>query len=239
MSAITFNRRLRASWLLEGLRLAAQGVEEMQADATLRALVGSENPGHDTITKSVRYIRHLWFTGEDEEIATLRRTALELYRENPQAARASVLCWGMVLARYPFVRQVSEIVGRLLRLQGDVKQEQLKRKIKETFGERETSARSGRYVVSLLSDFQFIRLDRKSSRYEAGVRLLVEDPALAAWFLQAYLASLSRREMPKVELTSAPALFMMSPDALLNLALRTAHLRLGRESYSQELVTLA
>ena len=237
MSAITFNRRLRVSWLVEGLRLAAQGVEDTQAEATLQALVGAENPGHDTITKSVRYIRHLWFA-DDDEFATLRQSALTLYREIPQTARANVLCWGMVLARYPFVRQVSEIVGRLLRLQGDVKQEQLKRKIKENFGERETAVRSGRYVVSLLSDFGFIRLDRKSGRYEPGSRLKVDDPAVAAWFLQAFMASAARREMPKDEVTNAPSLFMMLPDTLLNLALRTPRFRLGRESLSHELVSL-
>ena len=237
MSSITFNRRLRASWLIEGLRLAAQGVEEAQAEATLRALVATENPGQDTITKSVRYIRHLWFV-DDEQVAALRKSAFELYRENPQTARANILCWGMVLAHYPFVRQVAEIVGRLLRLQGDVKQEQLKRKIKETFGEREAAVRSGRYAVSLLSDFGFIRLDRKSSCYEPGVRLPVDDPAVAAWFLQAYMASTARREIPKDELTSAPALFMMAADAILNLALRTPRIRLGRESMSHELVSL-
>lgn len=238
MSAITFNRRLRATWLIEGLRLAAQGVEDTQAEATLRALVGAENPGQDSITKSVRYIRHLWFV-DDEQVAALRNSAFELYRENPQTARASILCWGMVLAHYPFVRQVAEIVGRLIRLQGDVKQEQLKRKIKETFGERESAVRSGRYVVSLLSDFGFIRLDRKSGRYEAGTRLQIDDPALAAWFIQAYLASAGRREIPKEELNSAPGLFMMSPETVLSLALRTPRIRLGRESMSQELVSLA
>ena len=237
MSTITFNRRLRATWLIEGLRLAAQGVEKAQAEATLRALVGSENSGQDTITKSVRYIRHLWLSGNDE-VSPLRQSALALYREQPQTSRAQILCWGTVLARYPFVRQVSEIVGRLLRLQGDVKQEQLKRKIKETFGEKEAAVRSGRYAVSLLSDFGFIRLGRKSGRYESGVRLQVDDPALAAWFLQAFMASADRREMPKDELTSASSLFMMFPETLLSLALRTPRVGLGRESLSRELVSL-
>lgn len=233
---VTFNRRLRASWLAEGLRLATEGLPVEEAEERLKALVSAENSGKDTITKSVRYLRHLWFEPE-AAFLELHKEALALYRENPSSETARVLSWGMMLVRYPFVRQVSEAVGRLLRLQEEVQQGQLKRKMKEAFGERETVLRSCRYAVSLLLDYNFVLLKAGSSGYIKGDPLRFEAPKLASWFLQAFFASLENKTgLIRDELIAQPSLFMTNPDQVLKLALTTETFKISRESFSRELI---
>jgi len=55
---IAFNRRLRASWLKEGLRLLADGTSGSAWLERMEDLVRDSNSGTDSVKKSMRYLRH-------------------------------------------------------------------------------------------------------------------------------------------------------------------------------------
>jgi hypothetical protein len=110
----------------------------------------------------------------------------------------------MTLAAYPFFGAVAEIVGRLLRLQGQVVASQVQRRIKELFGQRETAARSARYVLRAFVDWGVIREEEHAGVYTQGKIFTVSDPLIFVWLVEAamrtnrngYIALKAIRESP-------------------------------------------
>jgi hypothetical protein len=236
--SVTFNRKLRYTWQEAALRHAAHGATSQEAVASLTEIVASENSGKDSIQKSVRYLRQLWIEPADD-IRVLRDEALAIYRSHPEPQTAKLLCWGLMIIRYPFVLRISEILGRLLALQGETKNEQLKRRIREELGERETVLRSARYAVFAIADFGFVHASEKSGHYRAGTRIDHFTPELAAWFIRAFFKSAGSESVSRRALLRHPAFFMVEPSALIESALTDGSLKVTRESLSEDMIALA
>ena len=121
---IGFNRKVRASWLTETLRLTAAGVAVNEIETSLKEQIALENQGKETVRKVFIYLNRVWIQPPDYCMA-LRDEALEMFRHRPDADSAFLLNWGMCLAAYPFIAHVAESTGRLLRLQGEAQAAQV------------------------------------------------------------------------------------------------------------------
>ena len=115
---IGFNRKVRAIWLNETLRLAAAGVPFEEIEAILRKQIAEDNQGKETIRTVFVYLNRVWLKPPNYCLA-LRDDALEMFRHRPDKESAFLLNWGMCEAAYPFIAHVAEATGRLLRLQGE------------------------------------------------------------------------------------------------------------------------
>lgn len=234
---IAFNRRLRASWLMEGLRLLSSGVENEAWVENMRSLISAEITGRDSIQKSLRYLRHTFV--EPGPLQPLRAEAVSLSESSRDPARERVLAWGLAVACYPFLNEIAATVGRMLRVQHVVKLEQLLRKLTESFGERETVRRSGRYSLSLIEELGFVSRTDKAGYYCLAPPLKVTDSRLAAWFMKAwFLATNSSGPIDRVALTSHPSLAFFDAASIVDNALSQGVVTTQRLSYSQETVRL-
>ena len=155
--SISFNRRLRASWLKEGLRLRSEDVRGQAWEERMTELIRIENPGKDSLRKSLRYLRRIIL-----EDSPIQSGAVELWKESVDPSRWEVLGWGCTIAAYPFIGEVAGTAGRLLRVQSEFKLEQLLRKLSVSFGEKETVRRSGRYALGVIQDLGFVRHTEKT-----------------------------------------------------------------------------
>jgi len=234
---IAFNRRLRAAWLKEGLRLLAEGVDESSWLERMESLVSSENKGRDSIKKSMRYLRHICL--EPGEAESLRAEAIRLFSESTDADRDKVLSWGLAAATYPFLNDVAATIGRMLRVQPEMKLEQLLRKLCESFGEKETVRRSGRYSLGLIVELDFLVKTGAPGGYEATPPIRINDGQLASWLIRAwFLASQKSGSIDRVAISSHPSLAFFDAKPLVDAALVSGTLALERMSFSQETVRL-
>lgn len=236
--SITFNRSLRSAWIVEGLRLRGEGVgPEAWVDRVME-LVSSDISGRDSIRKSVRYLRHLWIEpGENE---SLREAAVTLYRTSSDPARDRALSWGMASATYPFLMEVAEVACRMLRVQPEMKLEQLLRKLCEIFGEKETVRRSGRYSLGLIVELGFLERTGKAGLYRPAPTVKIEDPRLASWLVRAwFLATATRGTVDRIALNNHPGLGFFHGAALVDAAVQQGAARIERLSLATEVVSLA
>ena len=234
---IAFNRRLRASWLREGLRLLADGTEVAGWVERMEDLVKESNSGKDSIAKSMRYLRHVWI--EQGEADALRSDAIELYCSEPSENASIVLSWGMAIATYPFLNDVGSTVGRMLRVQPELKLEQLLRKLTETYGERETVRRSGRYALGVITDFGFVERTKSAGCYHLRKPLKPDHASLSGWMVRAWFAATGGPAViDRVVMAGSPGLAFFDSAALISDAIEVGVLVPERLSFSQDVLRL-
>jgi len=235
---IAFNRRLRASWLREGLRLLADGTSGANWIERMEDLVKESNSGKDSIAKSMRYLRHIWIEKGDAD--SLRSDAIELYRSRPSEKASVILSWGMAIATYPFLNDVASTIGRMLRVQPEVKLEQLLRKLTETYGERETVRRSGRYALGVITDFGFVVRTKSAGCYILGKPIKPEHATLSGWLVRAWFSATGGSTViDRVVMAGSPSLAFFDSAVLISDAIEVGVLVPERLSFSQDVLRFA
>lgn len=236
--SIAFNRRLRSLWLEEGLRLRAEGVDGAQWLERMEDLVRIDSKGKDSIQKSMRYLRHIWSDASGED--PLRTDAIRLYKETPTREAAQVLSWGMAIATYPFLNDVAATLGRMLKVQPEVKLEQILRKLSETHGEKESVRRSARYSLGLIHDLGFVKRTESVGCYELATPLRIKPSPIAAWLARAWFRGSGKEDqVDRTTMAGAPSLAFFDAPSIVADALQEGVLTVERLSLSQDTLRLA
>jgi hypothetical protein len=201
-------------------------------------LVKESNSGEQSIIKSMRYLRHVWIENGDAD--ALRSNAINLYRTGPTEKSSIILSWGMAIATYPFLNDVASTIGRMLRVQPELKLEQLLRKLSETYGERETVRRSGRYALGVITDFGFIERTSKAGCYQLGKPLKPDQSSISSWMIRAWFAATgSSPVIDRVVMAGSPSLAFFDTSAIIADAIEEGVLVPERLSFSQDVLRLA
>lgn len=234
--SVTLNRRLKASWLIEALRLRAEGSSPEEARARLEAMLSEDIGGKESVRKSLRYLRQVWL--EPHPVyGKLQAEGVDLYRQQPTVERARFLSFFMLLAIYPFAREVAEACGQLFRLQGTIKAEQIKRKIIAKRGQRESILRSTRYAISIFSDLGILRRSGTRGTYAIG-KLSISESSLSAYSLEAIFESVGKSQISRSDLNIHPALFAFDSQWIITSAISDPRFNLSKQSLSREYVDL-
>lgn len=235
---IAFRRKVRAVWLDQGLALASQDVPWMEAKAVLAPQVAADNPGADTIRKVLEHVRRIWFDPPDDSLE-LRAAGLVFFRSTASPINRLLLNWGMTIAAYPFVGNVAEALGRLLRLQQKANRSDVQRRLREQYGDREFVNRSTRFNVSSFLDWGIIAEGKPRGTYVPGISIPAMCPDQLGWLAEAVLISRGQGQLPFSQLCRHPVLFPITLDTFNSSVLRTnPRLRVERLSLNEEQVSL-
>jgi hypothetical protein len=203
---IGFNRKVKAAWLRETLRLCAAGVSAGEIEHSLKAQVAEDNKGKETIRKVFVYLNRVWLQPPAYCIP-LRDDALEMFRQRPDGGSSFLLNWGMCMAAYPFIARVAEATGHLLRLQGEVQASQVNVRIRERFGDRHFVHRSIRYNLSTFLDFEALKEGGKPGAYLRGRSMKPRSKKEIAWLVEALLHAQDETNLPLQQIAVHGALF--------------------------------
>lgn len=231
---IVFRRKVRMLWLEQALALAASGADWESARAALEPEVAAENAGKETIRKVLEHIKRIWFE-PPPEAAALLQDALMLSRR-PEIS-AKLLCWGMAIAACPFVGSVAENLGRLIRLQGKAPREDVQRRMREQYGDREYVNRITRFTISSFRDWGVVGKDGSLGDYSPGQVMRPNSVEMMIWLIEALMVSRSRNQLMLSEVFSHPALFPVSME-LFNpqMIQEGSRLKMGRQGLNQDFI---
>jgi len=206
---IGFSQRVRLEWLEQTSNLVLAGNDVPAIKESLRALLKEKvSVGGEAVRsnreKIITILLRTWVytTPGAHDFHLL---GLELLKRIPRSDHLPIH-WGMVMSVYPFWTSVANHVGRLLRLQETVVPLNVQRRIREQFGERETVFRAARRVLRSFLDWGVLVESRKGVYYP-GPGLLVNEPQLVAWMIEAFLRSRSNGIMSLKELLNHPGFF--------------------------------
>lgn len=236
---IGFNRRVRAAWLNETLRLAAAGVAHDEIESSLKAQIAGDNQGKETIRKVFVYLNRVWLQ-PPTYCTALRDQALAMFRKRPDSDNAFLLNWGMCIAAYPFIGSVAEATGRLLRLQGTAQAGQVNVRLRERFGDRHFVHRSVRYNLSTFLEAGALKERTPKGTYTRGRVMTPRAAEELAWLVEALLHAQDDPNLPLPQILAHGALFPFDI-ASLNLAALNANPRLEvfRHGLSETLIGIS
>jgi hypothetical protein len=231
---IVFRRKVRMLWLEQALALAASGADWESARAALEPEVAAENAGKETIRKVLEHIKRIWFEPPPEAAALLQDALMLSHR--PEIP-AKLLCWGMAIAAYPFVGSVAENLGRLIRLQGKAPREDVQRRMREQYGDREYVNRITRFTISSFRDWGVVGKEGSLGDYSPGQVMRPNSVEMMIWLIEALMVSRSRNQLMLSEVFSHPALFPVSME-LFNpqMIQEGSRLKMGRQGLNQDFI---
>lgn len=236
------SQRLQLEWLEFTVELLLSGEDVDKIKIQLEQLLygrlsGGPKSGRGSLEKMVSIIMKTWVTVPGK-LRALRDDALGLLR-NRSGKEHLPLQWGMVMAAYPFWAVVAEVVGRLLRLQDTVSTAQVRRRVQELLGERESVARAGRLVVNCFVDWGVLSEAGSKGFYQAGSASTITDMEVSVWLMEALLLATGAASTPVKDLIQSPALFpfrMLRP-GIMDLE-KNGRLQSYRHGLDEEMVML-
>ena len=235
---IGFNRKVRAYWLTETLRLTAAGVSSAEIETQLKALIAEDNKGKETIRKVFVYLNRVWLHPPDY-CSGLCEAALEMFRTLPDSDSAFLLNWGMCIAAYPFIGAVAESTGRLLRLQGEAQASEVNVRLRERFGDRHFVHRSVRYNLSTFFESGALKQGRRAGTYIQGRTMKPRNDLETAWIVEALLHSQTEPSMPIEKVAVHGALFPFKLSRIgVGLVQANPRLELFRHGLTDNLIAL-
>jgi len=233
---IGFNRKVRAVWLTETLRLAASRVPDAEIADQLKEQIAKDNKGKETIRKVFVYLNRVWLQ-PPAYCTSLRDDALEMFYTRPDSDIAFLLNWGMCIAAYPFIGFVAEATGRLLRLQGEAHAAEVNVRLRERFGDRHFVHRSVRYNLSTFFESDALAQGAKAGTYIRGRTMQPRNDREAAWLVEALLHSQTEPRMPLQQIAAHGALFPFDLAGLgIGVAQANPRLELFRHGLTENLI---
>lgn len=205
---IGFSQPVELAWLDAAANWTAAGHPPDEIRRMLDELLATKIAVGTTSKKSSRYKRlailmTTWVTPR-REIVDFRNHALEILG---QGSSRVALHYALLAATYPFFWSVCSQIGRMLRLQDEITMTQIKRRCKETLGERDTVAYAATRVIKTLVDLGLLRRAGKIGDYAAPDEKFPVNVAISAVMFEAGMLAEKKSTTPLEGILSAPALF--------------------------------
>lgn len=240
---IGFSQRVRLEWLERTANLVLAGNDKATVNSTLKeylkdkvSIGGDAERGNRE--KIITILMKVWLN-VPRELELLRVDGLELLQRLPQKERLTIH-WGMVTAVYPFWGAVARNVGRLLNLQGSVAAIQVQRRMRETYGERETVSRAARRVLRSYVDWGVLIDKGTKGIYYQGPSLTVADAESVSWLIEASLHAQPSRSARLKEIVESASLFpfRLAQKSAENMLAGSQRLELLRHGLDDDWVSL-
>ena len=237
------SQKIRYEWVDRAARLCMAGIDEKETSAEILAMLApilsdSGATRRTSRDKVFSILRRIWISPRPRLVA-LRDSGISLLQELPRDLHV-VVHWGMVMASYPFWADVASEAGRLLRLQETFTAPQVRRRLKEKYGDREIVERATRTVLRSFIDWEVLKETGRKGAYSRGKKVTVEDHRLISWLVEAWLHSSNNGSAPLDAVWDSPSLFPFElkriPGDLI--AKGSKRLELLRCGLDHELVTI-
>jgi hypothetical protein len=207
---IGFSQRVRLEWFEQAARLVVAGNAPEEVAQALQDVLSDKLSVGGTAErgnreKAITILLKVWVR-PPKDVEPLRDDGLRLLHHLPKAQHIAVH-WGLSMAVYPFWAAVAETTGRLLRLQRTAAASQVQRRVKESYGERETVARAARRVLRSFHDWGVLEETGTKGIYEGTKPIFLSEPQAIGWLMEAFLRSKPDGRAPPKAIVESPALF--------------------------------
>jgi hypothetical protein len=229
---IGFDRFIRLNWAVTALEVRANIVDIND----LKLLLDTAGLGDEAKKKTRTVLNQLWLNPRTE-LVSFANHGVSIFKENPSQL-ASVFCFGMAVATYPFFGKVVELIGRLSSIQGDCTATEVHRRMSEIYGEREGTRRMTSMVIQTLEDWKMIeRIDKKKRIVRLSL-ITIDNDNLSTWLVEGILRSVGKK-IPISSLQSLPILFpFLLSHSLLYAISNCDRLELHSEGMGNQFVSL-
>jgi hypothetical protein len=200
LPTIGFDRFIKLTWAEYALDLAIINGEPQQLKKWLKNLI----EGQESVRKTFNLLNNLWMR-TFPETEQIRIKALELAPTLPPHSRI-VLHWGMALANFEMFQNLTNNIGKLIRLQGGFNKQEIQQRMSETYSNQGTIPRAVLRSIQSICDWNVIKETEKHT-YICETKNTVKEDDLLMWLLQAGLNRHKDHPVSSYEILRLPELF--------------------------------
>lgn len=231
LPTVGFDRFVTLEWMNYALDLALLG----QPPEVLRSWLSSQITGPDAIRKTYNVLSNLWLIPYPQT-QQLRQKGIELAQQVTLEERL-VLHWGMALANFALFRTTTQLMGRLMRLQGDFRSQEIISRVLEQYSNANTAGRAAGRIIQSVATWGVI--SNKGGRYRLTTVHEVLNPSLTEWLMEAVLLTHNKQHQLMVDLLRTNELFPFDVSNQGAVVLhKSNHFIVSREGLDQEVVRL-
>ncbi|AIQ22011.1 hypothetical protein [Paenibacillus sp. FSL H7-0737] len=169
-----------------------------------------------------------------EENEELRDRAIQMFGNASKDERL-LLHWGLMILAYPFLKDVTEQIGRLFQLHGEFSSIQLSRKIFTLYGERRRVSVSIGAVLGTLKQLEVISEDKKM--YVSTEKKQIQQLDLKLWLIEVLLKATGRSAIELKQISNEPCIFPFSIE-IGESEMRNSQLQVMRQGIDMTMVRL-
>jgi hypothetical protein len=203
MRVVGISQKIRRPWLDFVLDRLAQTRDKKRLRSVLDGHLREDLPGTESRAKAAGIVLRIWVTVDPKHAGFRDRAVAMLPRISGQ--ERIWLHWGMAALAYPFFRDLTEVVGRMLTLQDDFTTIQVQSRLTTTWGDRNTSKEAAQKLITSLVDFGVLR--KVNGRFRLARKMTTPATDLQLWLLEAMLAASASDEIEAHQLLRLPESF--------------------------------
>lgn len=209
--SIGIKQVIRFEWMQQTTNLLLAGLDaptirqELQAYLSDKKGNGAIGPrSEQTRNFAVGNLMTIWVTPV-KELLPFRDAALEMIHKHP--GQAAAIHWSMISAAYPFWFNVARQTGLLLALQQQVTHNQIVKRLKEHYGDRQTVSRYAQYVIRSFVAWEVLHDSGTMGCYEKANIQKILDTDLAILMIESALFTMPDKKCALGLLINNPAFF--------------------------------
>jgi len=213
--ALGIKQVIRLEWMEKAVRLSMSGMEPPEIRSELHEyLAGRKGDGsigeRSKLTRSqaVVVLMNIWGKPNTEIAVFIEDVKAQIQSNGLDPAEKKALYWAAVSAAYPFWFNVARQVGRLLNLQDQITKQQIVRRLKEQYGDRQTVSRITRYVIRSFVAWDILKDTAKKGCYERGNILSIQDQSTVSLLLEGALHTMPGGKSSINDLYANPGFFI-------------------------------
>lgn len=169
---IGLSQKLRLAWLNKAVELLNEELSEKDYRDKLTEYLSYEIESPTILRKTCRNLMLVWFNHEIDSVSRLRPNAIELIKKYPEYA--PVVHWCMLMLTFPVFHDLCHIMGRMLEFSDTITLRQLKQKLYDDWGERQTLHYSTSKIICTMKDLNAVEVT-KPGNYHVLIRSISED----------------------------------------------------------------
>ncbi|MCF6238619.1 MAG: hypothetical protein L3J79_07390, partial [Candidatus Marinimicrobia bacterium] len=213
--ALGVKQVIRLEWMERAVHLSMSGMGPQEIRSELHEyLAGRKGDGligersKLTCSQAVVVLMNIWGKPNPEIAAFIEDVKLQIQSNGVDPAERKALYWAAISAAYPFWFNVARQVGRLLNLQDQITKQQIVRRLKEQYGDRQTVSRVARYVIRSFVAWNVLKDTEKRGCYERGHVLTIHDQTTVRLLLEGALHALPEGKSSISALSNNPGFFI-------------------------------
>ena len=169
---IGLSQKLRLAWLNKAVELLNEELSEKDYRDKLTEYLSYEIESPTILRKTCRNLMLVWFNHEIDSVSRLRPNAVALIKKYPEYA--PVIHWCMLMLTFPVFHDLCHIMGRMLEFSDTITLRQLKQKLYDDWGERQTLHYSTSKIICTMKDLNAVEVT-KPGNYHVLIRSISED----------------------------------------------------------------
>jgi hypothetical protein len=242
--AIGIKQAIRFEWMQKAANLVLAGLEikaiRLELDEYLSDRMGSGVRGdRSAVARSfaVSLLMRIWVT-PDPVLHHLHEGLLEYIARGD--SQEMLVHWAMISAAYPFWFNVARQTGRVLALQEQITLKQIKSRIVEEYGDRQTVTRNVQFVVRSFAYWGALKESVAVGCYEKATPVKVINDNLAVLLIESILHALPEAKAELGIVLNNPALFPFQVPTMNGdfISQRNDHIGVLRYGLDEEILKL-